>query len=51
MRTATPQNGLKHTGIFPVNRDVFSEHEFAPAVVMDSADAMAELQHPVCATT
>ena len=46
MRAATPlvaQNGFKHTGIFPVNRDVFSEHEFAPATVTDNADA-AEVQ-------
>jgi len=46
MRAATPlvaENGFKHTGIFPVNRDVFAEHEFAPATVTDNADT-AEVQ-------
>lgn len=54
MRAATPlvaQNGYRRTGIFPVNRDVFAEHEFAPATVTDNADDnTAQVQHPVCAT-
>ena len=50
----TAVNGFRKTGIFPVNRDVFQDHDFAPAettdVPMHAADDIVDAASPVIHT-
>jgi hypothetical protein len=42
------QNGYRRTGIFPINRNVFEDYEFASAIVTDNAyDDASEVVGPV----
>jgi hypothetical protein len=50
----TAVNGFRKTGIFPVNRDIVQEHDFAPAETTDapmhSADDIVDAASPVIHT-
>ena len=58
LKASTPTiavNGFKKTGIYPLDRDVFDDHDFAPSAVTDqapgpTAEATSSVQ-PVSSTT